>query len=36
MIVFMDDSGDPGFKFEKGSTTHFIIAMIIFCDEFEV
>jgi len=35
MLIFIDDSGDPGFKFDKGSTTHFIIAMVIFDDELE-
>lgn len=35
MLVFIDDSGDPGFKFEKGSTNYFIIAMVIFDDELE-
>lgn len=35
MIVFIDDSGDPGFKLTKGSTSHFIIAMVIFDDELE-
>ena len=36
MLVFIDDSGDPGFKLNKGSTSHFIIAMVIFDDELEV
>lgn len=35
MLVFIDDSGDPGFKLDKGSTSHFIIAMVIFDDELE-
>jgi hypothetical protein len=36
MLVFIDDSGDPGFKkIGKGSTSHFIIAMVIFDDELE-
>ena len=35
MIVFIDDSGDPGFKIEKGSSTHFVIAMVCFDDELE-
>ena len=35
MLVFIDDSGDPGFKLSKGSTTHFIISMVIFDDELE-
>ena len=35
MLVFIDDSGDPGFKFHKGSTPYFVIACIIFDDELE-
>lgn len=35
MIIFLDDSGDPGFKIGKGSTSHFVIAMVIFDDELE-
>lgn len=36
MLVFIDDSGDPGFNFEKGSTEIFVISCIIFEDELEV
>jgi hypothetical protein len=35
MLVFLDDSGDPGFKLGKGSTSHFVIAMVCFDDELE-
>ncbi len=35
MLIFIDDSGDPGFKLDKGSTSHFVIAMVIFDDELE-
>lgn len=35
MLVFIDDSGDPGFKLNRGSTSHFVIAMVIFDDELE-
>lgn len=35
MLVFIDDSGDPGFKTDKGSTKYFIIAMVIFKDNLE-
>jgi len=35
MLVFIDDSGDPGFKLDRGSTSHFIIAMVCFDDELE-
>ena len=35
MLVFADDSGDPGFKVGKGSTPCFVIALIIFDDNLE-
>lgn len=35
MLVFIDDSGDPGFKINKGSTRFFVIALIIFKDDLE-
>jgi len=35
MIVFIDDSGDPGFKIKKGSSKFFIIALVVFDDELE-
>src|SRR3989344_441320 len=35
MLVFVDDSGDPGFKLEKGSSRFFVIALLIFQDELE-
>lgn len=35
MLVFIDDSGDPGFKVEKGSSPIFVIALVIFHDELE-
>ncbi|MDO8658296.1 MAG: DUF3800 domain-containing protein [Candidatus Levybacteria bacterium] len=35
MLVFIDDSGDPGFKIEKGSSKVFIIALVIFNDSLE-
>ena len=35
MLVFIDDSGDPGFKLQKGSSPVFIIACVIFDDELE-
>ncbi len=31
-LIFIDDSGDPGFKFRQGSSRFFIIACIIFND----
>lgn len=30
MLVFLDESGDPGFKVEKGATPIFVVAMVIF------
>ncbi len=35
MLIFIDDSGDPGFKFEKGSSRYFVIALVIFDDNLE-
>lgn len=35
MLVFIDDSGDPGFKLDKGSTLFFVISLVIFDDELE-
>ena len=35
MLVFIDDSGDPGFKIDKGSSLVFVIACVIFDDELE-
>lgn len=35
MLVFIDDSGDPGFKIEKGSSAVFVIALVIFDDDLE-
>ena len=35
MLVFLDDSGDPGFKLDKGSTSHFVIACVIFDDNLD-
>jgi hypothetical protein len=32
LLVLIDESGDPGFKLDKGSTQHFVIAMVIFED----
>ena len=30
MIVYIDDSGDAGFKFHRGSSTHFVLALVCF------
>jgi len=35
MLVFIDDSGDPGFKLDQGSSPFFIISCVIFTDELE-
>jgi hypothetical protein len=35
MIVFIDDSGDAGFKLDKGSSKFFVISCVIFSDELE-
>ena len=35
MLIFIDDSGDPGFKIDRGSSTTFVICCIIFDDELE-
>ncbi len=35
MLVFIDDSGDAGFKIDKGSSRFFIISLVIFDDELE-
>ena len=33
--IFLDDSGDPGFRLNKGSSQVFVIAMVIFDDNLE-
>ncbi|MCX6809774.1 MAG: DUF3800 domain-containing protein [Candidatus Berkelbacteria bacterium] len=35
MLVFIDDSGDPGFKIKQGSSRAFVICCVIFNDELE-
>lgn len=35
VLVFIDDSGDPGFKVGKGSSRTFVIVLVIFGDELE-
>jgi len=32
MLIFIDDSGDPGFKTAKGSTQFFVVVLIVFKD----
>lgn len=36
MHIFIDDSGDPGFKIGAGSTSHLVIAACIFSDPKEI
>ncbi|MFH1280446.1 MAG: DUF3800 domain-containing protein [Candidatus Beckwithbacteria bacterium] len=33
MLVFIDESGDAGFKVQKGSTAFFVITLIVFKEE---
>jgi hypothetical protein len=35
MLVFIDDSGDTGFKFELSSSRFFVISLLIFDDNLE-
>jgi len=35
MLVFIDDSGDPSFKIEKGASKFFVICCLIFDDDLE-
>ncbi len=35
MLVFIDDSGDPGFKIGQGSSKIFIIVLVVFTDFLE-
>ncbi|MBU0455447.1 MAG: DUF3800 domain-containing protein [Gammaproteobacteria bacterium] len=35
MLIFLDESGDPGFKVGKGSSNVFVIALVIFDDHLE-
>ena len=30
MLIFIDESGDPGFKLGRGSTSHFVVSIVIF------
>lgn len=34
MLAFIDESGDCGLKFDKGSSPYFTVAVVIFSDEF--
>jgi len=35
MLIFIDESGDPGFKISRGSSSHFVIALVIFDEELD-
>ncbi len=35
MLVFIDESGDTGFKVGRGSTKNFVVACVIFSDSLE-
>lgn len=35
MLVFVDESGDTGLKFDQGSSTHFAVTLVIFVDAEE-
>jgi hypothetical protein len=35
MLVFVDESGDPGLKTEQGSSRYFVVALVIFQDNDE-
>ncbi|MBI4351223.1 MAG: DUF3800 domain-containing protein [Elusimicrobia bacterium] len=35
MLVFLDESGDPGLKIVQGSSRYFVIALVAFQDEEE-
>lgn len=35
MIIFIDESGDAGFKIAKGSSRNFVVVLIIFEDELD-
>ena len=34
-MIFLDESGDPGFKFDQGSSAYFVIALVIFDDPLD-
>jgi hypothetical protein len=35
MLVFIDESGDPGLKIEQGSSRYFVVSLVIFEDHKE-
>lgn len=35
MLIFIDESGDAGFKIQKGSSPYFVIVLVVFDDELD-
>lgn len=35
VLIFIDESGDTGFKFEKGSSRYFVVVLVIFEDTLD-
>lgn len=35
MLVFIDESGDPGFDLQRGASSHFSVALVMFEEESE-
>jgi Protein of unknown function (DUF3800) len=35
VLVLIDESGDPGFRVAQGSSSHFVVAMVVFVDYVE-
>ena len=35
MLIFIDESGDPGLKIDAGSSRYFVIALVAFDDHDE-
>jgi len=35
MLIFIDESGDAGFKISKGSSSYFVISLVIFDEELD-
>lgn len=35
MLVFMDESGDAGLRIAQGSSTHFVVVLVVFDDEHD-
>ena len=35
MLVLIDESGDPGFKLKRGSSSHFVVSMVVFTNTDE-